>query len=127
MSNEEKVIKEYPPCIFCGEPTVLSPVKDSHGGHLALVCSKCHKFQWKRNVQKPNLEQLISKLVGIDLFWSTMLKKFFDSLNKNEEEKIQFLEKLGKQKELFNEFTKKLIHTYDAEELYNLYNGKMVN
>ena len=56
-----------------------------------------------------------------------MLKKFFDSLNKNEEEKIQFLEKLGKQKELFNEFTKKLIHNYDAEELYNLYNGKMVN
>ena len=41
-----------PNCIFCGEPTVITFVKDSNGGHEALVCSKCNKYQYPKELEE---------------------------------------------------------------------------
>ena len=45
MNNEEQVKQEYPKCIYCGAPTMMVAIRDSQGGHDALVCTKCNRFQ----------------------------------------------------------------------------------
>lgn len=67
------------------------------------------------------LDDLIKKLCENDPFWETSFKKYFGSLDKTTDEKIKFLQKVSTNN-LFNEFTKEMIKSNNAEDLYNKYN-----
>lgn len=77
------------------------------------------------DINEQSLDDMIKKLSEQDPFWETAIKKYFDSLiNKNDNEKINFLKKLVKNKDLFNEFTKEILNSDDSERLFNKYNIK---
>ena len=73
------------------------------------------------------LDDLIKKLSGNDPFWETSLKKYFDSLDKDIDEKVKFLRKVSYTNNLFNEFTKEMINSNNPEDLYNKYVEKYNN
>ena len=58
-----------------------------------------------------------------DPFWQEVLTNYFEKLDGiSEQEKIDFLIKLIQDENSYNEFTKEILHTENAFELYNKYN-----
>ncbi len=88
-------------------------------------CSNCNaeiKFR-NPNLIEEKLDDIINKVVSGDPFWETTIKKYFDGLTtKNDNDKINFLKKIVKNKNLFNEFTKEILNSDDSERLFNKYN-----
>ena len=74
-----------------------------------------------------DLEGLISKEFGRDSSWVSSIKDFFNKVNKTEEEKIDFLYDILKNKELLNEFTKEIVNVTNADELFKKYENKITN
>lgn len=87
-------------------------------------CSNCNaemKFR-NPNLIEEKLDDIIDKVVNGDPFWKTTIKKYFDGLTtKNDNDKINFLKKLVKDKDLFNEFTKELVKNENSKNLYEKY------
>lgn len=91
-------------------------------------CPNCNnELKFKNpNLSELTLDELITNISNGDIFWKTSLTKFFNSLiNKDEKEKIVFLKKLSRSKELFNDFTKEMINSTDCEQLYEKYINKI--
>lgn len=69
------------------------------------------------------LKDLIKQVAGPDPFWAEAIKRYFNSLNKNIEEKIDFLKKISLNKDVFNEFTREINKNIDPIEIYNKYSN----
>ncbi len=76
---------------------------------------------------KQSLNDLIKKRSGNDPFLETSLKKYFDGLDKTDDEKIKFLRTVSYTNTLFDEFTKEIIQSDNPEDLYNKYIEKYNN
>ncbi len=113
-------------CKFCGAPTIIVSVKDSNGGHDALVCSKCNKFQ-NETIINQSVDELIKKVSGPDPFWQNSIKKYFDNLDKTDEEKIIFLQNISLDKQVFNDFTKEINSVSNPNDIFDKYKEKIMN
>lgn len=113
-------------CIFCGAPTIIVSVKDSNGGHDALVCSKCNKFQ-NETIINQSVDELIKKVSGPDPFWQNSIKKYFDNLDKTDEEKIIFLQNISLDNQVFNDFTKEINSVSNPNDIFDKYKEKIMN
>lgn len=86
-------------------------------------CSKCnYDYDKKLNLMTETLEKVIESCIGNEPFWKDLLKEYFNKLtNMSEEEKIIFLKKIASNKDLFNEFTREIIKSTNADELFDKY------
>ena len=87
-----------PKCIFCGGDTTMEFVKDSKGGHEALICTKCNKFQNSAIVEdnsvqsSKNIDDIVDELAnkilalpkGTEISISSLLGEQFKNYNTNE-------------------------------------------
>lgn len=81
----------------------------------------------KEKELKYTLDELIEKNATSDPFWKECLTKYFENLNKEESEKINFLHKISLNKSLFNEFTKEIVKPINVEEIFYKYNKLTYN
>lgn len=70
---------------------------------------------------KKLIEELIKKVSGPDPFWQSSIKKYFDNLNKTNEEKVMLLQKLSLEKQVFNDFTKDINSSANPNDIYDKY------
>lgn len=107
---------------MCGNELKINWASDEK--FKMVRCSNCNaemKFR-NPNLIEEKLDDIINKVVNDDPFWGTTIKKYFDSLTtKNENDKINFLKKIVKNKDLFNEFTKELVKNENSKNLYEKY------
>lgn len=76
------------------------------------------------NTKANDLKQLINDNYGVDPFWKDALNNYFEKVNKTETEKVDFLSNLIKNDTLFNEFTKEIISSSNADDIFEKYQNK---
>ena len=86
-----------------------------------------NKEENKKYNENSILLNLIKDNSGPDPFWEDCLIKYFENVNKTEQEKIEFFSNLINDKELFNEFTKEIVGPSNLDELFDKYNKIMNN
>ena len=83
-------------------------------------------FNIDEDAKRFTLKQLIEKSTVPDPFWENCINNFFNKINKTEDEKINFLQKLSLNQHLFNKFTKEIVKPLDVEQIFEKYN-KLLN
>lgn len=76
------------------------------------------------SIKTNNLQQLIDDNYGEDPFWRNSINNYFKQVNKSEMEKVDFLSNLVKDKYLINEFTKEIITSANADDIFEKYRNK---
>lgn len=73
------------------------------------------------NTKANDLQQLINDNYGDDPFWRDSINSFFEKVNRSEIEKVNFLSNLVKHSTLFNEFTKEITSSSNADDIFEKY------
>ncbi len=64
---------------------------------------------------------LIKKVAGPDPFWQEAIKRYFDKLDKTDEEKAKFLQKVSIDRKIFNDFTKDINSGANPNDIFDKY------
>lgn len=109
---------------MCGNKIVVN--WEDNEKFKMIRCPDCNaEMKFKNpNFIEETLDDIINKITNVDSFWKITIKKYFDSLtNKNDNDKIKFINKLVLNKDLFNEFTKEILNPINSEEIFDKYNN----
>lgn len=91
---------------------------------IAKLANNQNKINFNNN---QSVDELIKKVSGPDPFWQNSIKKYFDNLDKTDEEKIIFLQNISLDKQVFNDFTKEINSVSNPNDLFNKYKEKIMN
>ncbi len=68
-----------------------------------------------------SVDELIKKVAGPDPFWQDTIKRYFDKLDKTDEEKAKFLQKVSIDRKIFNDFTKDINSGANPNDIFDKY------